>query len=227
MSRPISWKPAAAEPSREPQERTRMSPTPPKPDGLLSGWNGVLPPSIFVGVCGGIAAYKTCTVVSRLAQTGASVTVAMTPSATKFVTPLTFQALSGRPVYVSPWDHIESHDPQHISLARSCDLALIAPCTMDTLAKLATGRTDDVVSLIVSAIDRARTPVFLAPSMNDVMWHQPATQRNLKTLHEDGFRCVGPEDGWQACRTVGTGRMAEPEEILTTIATALKTPSKS
>ncbi|MBU6414380.1 MAG: phosphopantothenoylcysteine decarboxylase [Planctomycetes bacterium] len=194
-----------------------MTPIPSNPDGLLAGWKRSTPPNIFVGVTGGIAAYKTCTVVSRLAQAGAHVTVAMTPSATKFVAHLTFQALSGHPVYTTPWEHIESHDPQHISLARSCDLALIAPITMDTLAKLATGRADDVVTLIVSAIDRSTTPVLLAPSMNDVMWHQPATQRNLKTLNEDGFRFVGPGDGWQACRTVGTGRMAEPEEILASI----------
>jgi phosphopantothenoylcysteine synthetase/decarboxylase len=187
------------------------------PAGLLAGWNRLVPPRIFVGITGGIAAYKTCTVVSRLAQAGAQVTVAMTPSATRFVTPLTFQALSGRPVYTSAWEHIESQDPQHISLARSCELALVAPCTMDTLAKLATGRTDDVVTLILSAVDRANTPVLLAPSMNDVMWHQPATQRNVRTLAEDGFRFIGPGDGWQACRTTGTGRMAEPEEILETL----------
>lgn len=198
-----------------------MPPTPSNPDGLFAGWNKLLPPRIFVGITGGIAAYKTCTVVSRLTQAGAHVTVAMTPSATKFVAPLTFQALSGHPVYTTPWEHIESHDPQHISLARTCDIALIAPCTMDTLAKLATGRADDVVTLIMSAIDRAQTPVLLAPSMNDVMWHQPATQRNLKTLLEDGFRFIGPGDGWQACRTVGTGRMAEPDEILATISAAV------
>jgi phosphopantothenoylcysteine decarboxylase/phosphopantothenate--cysteine ligase len=198
-----------------------MTTSPSNPASILAGWQGALPPRIFVGVTGGIAVYKTCTVVSRLAQAGAKVTVAMTPSATKFVTPLTFQALSGNPVYTSPWEHIESQDPQHISLARSCDLALVAPCTMDTLAKLATGRTDDVVTLILSAVDRARTSVILAPSMNAVMWEQPANQRNLKTLHQDGFRFIGPGDGWQACRTNGTGRMSEPDEILAVISSAL------
>jgi phosphopantothenoylcysteine synthetase/decarboxylase len=167
-----------------------------------------------VGITGGIAAYKTCTVVSRLAQAGAHVTVAMTEAATHFVTPLTFQALSGNPVYTSPWDHLESKDPQHIALASSAALALVAPCTMDCLAKLATGRTDDVVTLILSAVDRQKTPVLLAPSMNAVMWEQPSTQRNLRTLQEDGFAFIGPADGWQACRTSGTGRMSEPEEIL-------------
>jgi phosphopantothenoylcysteine synthetase/decarboxylase len=169
---------------------------------------------VLIGVTGGIAAYKTATIVSRLAQAGAQVTVAMTEAATHFVTPLTFQALSARPVYTSAWEHVESQDPQHISLASAADAAIVAPCTMDCMAKLATGRTDDVVTLILSAVDRARTPVLLAPSMNTVMWAQPSTQRNARTLTEDGFELVGPGDGWQACRHVGTGRMSEPEQIL-------------
>ena len=169
---------------------------------------------VFVGVTGGIAAYKTAMLVSRLAQAGVEVTVAMTEAATHFVTPLTFQALSGRPVYTSAWEHIESSDPQHISLAKSCRAAIVAPCTMDCLAKLATGRTDDVVTLILSAIERNTTPVLLAPAMNTVMWQQPSTQRNVKTLKADGFTIVGPDDGWQACRNVGPGRMSEPEALL-------------
>jgi phosphopantothenoylcysteine decarboxylase/phosphopantothenate--cysteine ligase len=168
---------------------------------------------VIVGVTGGVAAYKTGTLVSRLAQAGADVTVAMTSAATKFVTPLTFQALSARPVYTSSWEHIESQDPQHISLARAAHAAVVAPCTMDCMAKLAAGMTDDVVTLILSAIDRTQTPVLLAPSMNETMWNQPATQRNLAALKVDGFQIVGPADGWQACRTVGAGRMAEPEEL--------------
>ena len=176
---------------------------------------------IFVGVTGGIAAYKTATVVSRLAQAGADVRVAMTDAATRFVTPLTFQALSAHPVYTSQWEHIESSDPQHISLASRSDLAVVAPCTMDCMAKLASGRTDDVVTLILSAIDRINVPVLLAPSMNTVMWNQPANQRNVKQLVEDGFEMVGPGDGWQACRAVGAGRMSEPEEILAAIVGAL------
>jgi phosphopantothenoylcysteine decarboxylase/phosphopantothenate--cysteine ligase len=173
---------------------------------------------IIVGVTGGIAAYKTATVVSRLAQAGASVTVLMTESATRLVAPQTFQALSGRPVYTSPWEHIESDDPQHISLATSADAALVAPCTMDCLARLATGRADDMVTLVLAAIDRGRTPVLLAPSMNAVMWSQPSTQRNLRVLRDDGFRIVEPGVGWQACRAEGPGRMAEPEELVQAIA---------
>lgn len=176
---------------------------------------------ILVGVTGGIAAYKTCTVVSRLVQAGAEVTVLMTQPATRFVAPLTFQALSGRPVYTSPWEHVESHDPQHVSLATQADLALVAPCTMDCLARLANGLAGDVVCLVLSAIDRAKTPVLLAPSMNAAMWAQPSTRRNLRILTDDGYRFVGPAEGWQACRTVGAGRMSEPEEILSAIAAAL------
>jgi len=179
---------------------------------------------ILIGICGGIAVYKVATVVSRLAQAHAEVTVAMTPSATRFVTPLTFQALSGRPVYTSAWEHIESQDPQHISLATRADLALVAPCTMDAMARLAHGRTDDIVTLILSAVDRAHTPVLLAPSMNSVMWHQPSTQRNLDTLRDDGFEVLAPGEGWQACRHVGPGRLAEPESILDAITATLSRP---
>jgi phosphopantothenoylcysteine decarboxylase/phosphopantothenate--cysteine ligase len=179
---------------------------------------------VLVGVSGGIAAYKVCTLVSRLVQSGADVTVAMTDGATKFVTPLTFASLSGKQVYSSPWEHVGeggAQDPQHINLARSLDAAIVAPCTMDCLARLATGRADDAVTLILSAIDRAKTPVLLAPAMNAAMWVQPATQRNLATLRADGFTLIGPNDGWQACRTSGPGRMSEPEELLAALATAI------
>lgn len=169
---------------------------------------------ILVGVTGGIAAYKSATLVSRLAQRGAEVTVCMTDAATRFITPLTFQALSARPVYTSQWEHVESQDPQHIALARQADLAIVAPCTMDCMAKLASGRTDDVVTLMLSAIDRTNTPVLLAPAMNEVMWAQPSTQRNAAQLEADGFTLIGPADGWQACRAVGSGRMVEPEDLV-------------
>lgn len=182
------------------------------------GFEGV---SVIVGVTGGIAAYKTATVVSRLAQFGASVTVLMTRGATEFVSALTFESLSGRPVYTDMWERIESHDPQHIALARRADAVLVAPCTMDLMAKLASGRADDVVSLVLSAVDRSRTPVLLAPSMNAVMWSQPATARNAEVLRGDGFALIGPGDGWQACREVGPGRMSEPEELVAALGRAV------
>jgi phosphopantothenoylcysteine decarboxylase/phosphopantothenate--cysteine ligase len=189
--------------------------TPSQPDNPLQG------APILVGVTGGIAAYKACFLVSRLAQAGALVTVAMTTEAAKFVTPLTFQALSGRPVYTSAWDHIESSDPQHISLARSCRAAIVAPCTMNCMAKLAMGLTDDIVTLILSAIDRSKTPALLAPAMNAQMWGQPSTQRNLQTLLADGYKTIGPAEGWQACRTSGPGRMSEPEDLFEAVQAAL------
>jgi len=196
------------------QPKQPDNPATPPNDPLPNNWPSFSEaPHILVAVTGGIAAYKTATLVSRLVQNGAKVTVAMTPGAMQFITPLTFQALSARPVYTNSWEHIEAHDPQHISLARSLAAAVVAPCTMDTMARIATGRADDVVTLILSAIDRSRTPVLLAPSMNEVMWSQPATQRNAELLRADGYTLVGPDDGWQACRTTGSGRMSEPEQI--------------
>jgi phosphopantothenoylcysteine synthetase/decarboxylase len=167
-----------------------------------------------VGVTGGIAAYKTATLVSRLAQAGAKVTVAMSPAAQRFVTPLTFQALSGRPVYADIWDQADLADPQHIRLARAAQLAIVAPASMDFLARLAAGMADEPVSLILSAVDCRQCPVLLAPSMNEVMWSQPATVRNLHTLRGDGYEVIDPANGWQACRTSGPGRMPEPEDLL-------------
>jgi len=178
--------------------------------------------SILVGVSGGIAVYKVCTIVSRLAQAGAQVTVAMTPAACEFVGATTFGALSGNPVYTSSWAQIESNDPQHIALADRCDAAIVAPCTMNTLANLVQGRTADVVSLILAAIDRKKTPVLLAPAMNEVMWNQPSTQRNVEQAQADGFTLAGPGDGWQACRHAGTGRMSEPQACIEALADALR-----
>ncbi|MCB9839222.1 MAG: hypothetical protein H6813_07790 [Phycisphaeraceae bacterium] len=176
---------------------------------------------ILVGVTGGIAAYKTCLLVSRLAQSGADATVLMTDAATRFVGPLTFQALSGNHVYVSPWEHVRSQDPQHVSLARSARAIVVAPCSMNCMAKLAHGLADDVVTLAISAADRRATPILLAPAMNAAMWAQPSTQRNLSTLADDGFRIIGPDEGWQACRTSGAGRMSEPDTILEALRDAL------
>ena len=176
---------------------------------------------VLVGVCGGIAAYKVCHVVSALAQAGTEVTVAMTDAATRFVTPLTFQALSGRPVFTSQWDQFDQADPQHVRLAHDLDVALVAPCTMNTVARLAHGFADDAVTAIVAAIDRVRTPVLVAPSMNAEMWGQPATARNLATLEQDGFSVIAPGTGWQACRRNGPGRLPEPASLIEAVAAAV------
>ncbi len=176
---------------------------------------------ILLIVSGGIAAYKVCHVVSALAQRGAEVTVAMTEAATRFVTPLTFQSLSGRPVFTSQWDQFDQADPQHVRLAHGLDAALVAPCTMNTVARLTHGFVDDAVTAILAAVDRSRVPVLIAPSMNAEMWDQPATQRNLTTLREDGFRVIEPAVGWQACRREGAGRLPEPADLLEALAEAV------
>ena len=169
---------------------------------------------ILVGLSGGIACYKTATVVSRLVQRGAEVTVLMTRSATRFVAPLTFESLSGRPVYTSQWRQIESRDSQHVALARSAELLAIAPASANTIAALAAGLCDNIITTIACALPRT-TPVLLAPAMNAQMWEHPITQRNLQTLRDLlGYHTVGPETGWQACRTQGAGRMSEPEAIV-------------
>lgn len=191
------------------------------PDNLLPLKATLQGRRVAIGVCAGIASYKVCSVVSTLAQAGADVTVCMTPDAQRFVTPLVFQSLSGRPVLTSPWESVEPKDPQHIRTAAALDVALIAPCTMHMLAKLAQGSADCVVSLLAASIDRAKTPVILAPSMNEVMWRQPATARNIETLKADGFRVVDPASGWQACRAVGPGRLPEPDQLVDIVVEAI------
>ncbi len=166
---------------------------------------------MIVAVSGGIAAYKACSVVSSLVQDGAEVTVAMTESATQFVGTATFQGLSGRAVLTSLWTTEHAHDPQHIRLTRDCDLFLIAPATANIIGKLANGICDDVVTTMAVA---ATCPMLLAPAMNDAMWNHPAVRGNVARLTEFGYAMVGPDEGWLACRSVGPGRMSDPDEII-------------
>jgi phosphopantothenoylcysteine decarboxylase len=166
---------------------------------------------IVVAVCGGIAAYKVADVVSKLVQLGAGVTVCMTRGAQKFVTPLTFEALSGRPVRTGTFELVESSDPQHISLTERADLMLVAPATNNILAKVAHGLCDDLVSLMVCA---AACPVVFAPAMNNRMWANPIAQENVAKLASLGYRFIGPEAGWLACRNIGAGRLSEPQKIV-------------
>lgn len=176
---------------------------------------------VILGIGGGIAAYKMAAVASSLVQAGAEVTVAMTPAATRFVGPLTFEAIAGRPVFTDPWNPADRADPQHVRLAGAADLMLVAPCTMDLLARLAGGFADDAVTLLAASLDRTRQAVLLAPSMNEVMWRQPATQRNLSQLSSDGFTIVPPESGWHACRSGGPGRLPEPSQLVDAMLAAL------
>lgn len=177
---------------------------------------------IIVCVCGGIAAYKVADVVSKLVQRGAGVTVCMTREATHFVTPLTFQALSGRPVRTDTFDLSNTNDPQHISLTEKADLMVIAPATNNTIAKVAAGLTDDLVSLMICA---SACPVVFVPAMNSRMWEHPIAQDNFARLAQLGYKFIGPESGWLACRNVGAGRMTEPATVVEELTRMLTTPN--
>ena len=169
---------------------------------------------VIVAVCGGIAAYKVADVVSKLVQLGAGVTVCMSRGARKFVTPLTFEALSGRPVRTGIFDLADSSDPQHVALTERADLMLVAPATNNVIAKVAHGLCDDLVSLMVCA---AACPVVFAPAMNNRMWDNPISKENVAKLSALGYRFIGPEAGWLACRNVGAGRLSDPQKITDTI----------
>jgi phosphopantothenoylcysteine decarboxylase/phosphopantothenate--cysteine ligase len=169
---------------------------------------------ILIGVTGGIAAYKTAALVSRLVQNGAGVTVVMTEAGARFVGPTTFSALSGRNVYTGLFDEREFPGGGHIPLAERAELMCVAPATANFLAKAAHGLADDLLSTVYLAFPG---PVMLAPAMNSQMWASRAVQRNVQRLRDDGVLFVGPDDGWLACRTEGPGRMSSPEDIFAAI----------
>lgn len=166
---------------------------------------------VLLCVGGGIAAYKSLELVRRLRAEGAQVQVAMTAGAQHFVTPLSFQALSGQATRTTLWDDASEAAMGHIELARWADRVLIAPATADLLAKLAHGLADDLVSTLCLATN---APVAVVPAMNNRMWAHPATQANLAVLQARGVQVIGPEDGAQACGEFGPGRLSEPEEIV-------------
>ena len=168
---------------------------------------------VLLAVTGGIAAYKSADLTSRLVRQGAGVTVAMTESAQRFVGAATFQALTGRQVYDSLWTASEDYSSQHISLTESADLMIVAPATANFIAKMATSLADDLVSTLALSANGA-CPALLAPAMNTRMWEAPPTQANLDTLKQWGVHTVGPAEGRLACGTTGPGRMSEPEDIL-------------
>ncbi len=174
---------------------------------------------VVVGVCGGIAAYKVCAVVSDLVQRRAGVQVAMTKAARKFIGPVTFQALTARPVFTSMWPSHDDRGQQHIQLTESADLMLVAPATGDMIGKVAHGIADDLVSTMIMSAD---CPVMFAPSMNERMWKNTVVQANVKNLQQEGYLFVGPEAGWLACRTVGAGRLAEPPTIVEAVTCQLR-----
>jgi phosphopantothenoylcysteine decarboxylase len=170
---------------------------------------------LAIGVTGGIAAYKTAALVSRLVQAGAGVSVVMTESATRLVGPKTFEALTGRPVGTDIWGP-GAHP--HIELADRAELLCVAPATANLLAKAACGLADDLLSTLLLSF---HGPILLAPAMNSHMWAKPAVQRNVEQLRADGFRLIDPEEGYLSCGTVGPGRMASPETIFQAIADSL------
>lgn len=166
---------------------------------------------ILLGITGGVAAYKAAELTRLLVKAGADVRVAMSAAATRFVAPLTFQALSGKPVLTRLWDADVDNGMAHIDYSRAVDAVLIAPASADFIAKLVHGRADDLLSTLCLA--RA-CPLLVAPAMNRQMWENPATQRNIHQLRADGVSLLGPAAGEQACGETGLGRMLEPAELL-------------
>lgn len=166
---------------------------------------------LVLGVTGGVAAYKAAELVRLLVKAGADVHVVLTEGGARFVTAVTYQALSGNPVWTDLWDARMDNNMAHIDLSRDADAVLVAPATADCLARLAQGRADDLLTTLCLARD---IPLLVAPAMNRQMWEHPATRRNAATLAGDGVTIIGPAAGEQACGEVGMGRMLEPEEIL-------------
>ena len=167
--------------------------------------------TVVLGVTGGIAAYISCEVVSRLRKAGAKAHVIMTANACQFVAPLTFETLSGNPCITDTFARPERWEVEHVALAKQGDLFVIAPATANIMAKMAHGIADDMLSTTVLA---TRAPVLLAPAMNTGMWENTATQENLKTLLGRGVMTIGPEGGYLACGDTGPGRMSEPAQIV-------------
>lgn len=174
---------------------------------------------IVLGVTGGIAAYKSADLCSKLVQAGHGVTAVMTAAAERFVGATTFEALTGRPVHRAMFAPQEGfHQGEHIGLARRAELVVIAPASADFLAKLAQGFADDLLSTLVLA---TTAPILVAPAMNCEMWAKAAVQRNMAQLKADRHHIIEPGSGWLSCGQVGQGRMAEPAEIQTAIARLL------
>jgi len=167
--------------------------------------------SIVLGITGGIAAYKAAELVRLLVKANIDVQVVMTEAACQFITPITMQALSGKPVFKDMWDASIPNGMPHIELSRNADAILIAPASADFMAKLVQGRADDLLSTLCLARD---CPLLIAPAMNKQMWENPATQRNLTQLTADGISIFGPASGEQACGEIGLGRMLEADELL-------------
>ncbi len=181
---------------------------------------------VLLCVTGGIACYKAADLASKLVQAGAGVNVAMTEAAERFVTPLTFQALTARRVYTSMWQSMDDYSSRHISLTDLADLMIVAPATADMIGKMAGGIADDLVSTMAMSAHGA-CPILIAPAMNTRMYESPAVQANLAKLDEWGIQSVGPASGRLACGTIGAGRMIEAADIFQTASEVLlRNPAK-
>ena len=174
---------------------------------------------ILLGVTGGIAAYKAADLCSKLVQAGAEVTVVMTESAQRFVAPLTFEALSRRPVHTDMWHGDREFNPTHIALADWAELVIVAPATANIIGKLVHGIGDDLLSTVLLSVE---APILVAPAMNARMWRNRVVADNVKRLKELGHQVIEPGEGYQACGTIGIGRLAEVGDIVKAIAERLK-----
>lgn len=196
-------------PSRSATEVDALHASPePTPHQELAGKH------ILLGLTGGVACYKSAELCRLLIKAGATVQVVMTEAACEFITPVTMQALSGRPVFISQWDARPNNNMAHINLSREADAMLLAPCSADFIARLAQGRSDELLSLMCLARPVERTPLLIAPAMNREMWLHPATARNMQQIVRDGATILGVGNGQQACGETGDGRMLEPAQIL-------------
>ncbi|HAL45760.1 MAG TPA: hypothetical protein DCP47_07595 [Phycisphaerales bacterium] len=174
-----------------------------------SAINGV---KILLGVSGGVAVYKAVDLASKLTSAGAIVDTVMTENACRFVLPKSFEAVTGRPVFTSMWENVQDFEIGHISLADSCEIAVVVPATANIIGKMANGICDDLLSTTLCACWQKK--ILAAPAMNEKMWTNPAVQRNVETLKNAGVQIIGPEAGRLACGTTGVGRMSEPLDIL-------------
>jgi phosphopantothenoylcysteine decarboxylase / phosphopantothenate---cysteine ligase len=180
---------------------------------------------IVLGITGGVAAFKACYLARELMRRGASVHVVMTDAATHFITPVTFAALTGNPVFTNQWDDRIDNNMAHIELSRDAHAIVIAPASADFIAKLVQGRADDLLSTLCLARNRETTPIIVAPAMNREMWSNPATQRNVGQARADGIAFAGPSNGDQACGETGDGRMIEADDIAEHVAALLNQKS--
>lgn len=171
---------------------------------------------IILGITGGIAIYKVCDLVRKLTKLSAEVKCIMTVSATKLISPLLFEQLSGNKVYTEMFESpkLEDYSPTHISLSDWADLIIVIPCSCNTISKLATGKTEDLLSCTIYACDLKKTKIMLCPSMNTNMWEHPITQKNVALLKDVGYQIIMPEEGELLCKKTGIGRLPEINKIV-------------